>query len=103
MGLTPADGHLAYLSACSTAYSGTDLADEAIGLASAFQVAGFRHVIATLWPVRDDRAAGFSRAIYGRIANGGPPALAVHQAVREIRAVNPADPQAWASHVHFGA
>jgi CHAT domain-containing protein len=41
---------LAYLSACSTAENKIDqLADEVIHLASAFQVAGFRHVAGAMW------------------------------------------------------
>ncbi|MQY31867.1 CHAT domain-containing protein [Nocardia aurantia] len=45
---------LAYLSACETALT-TDarLLDEAIHLASAFQLAGYPHVIGTLWTIAD--------------------------------------------------
>ncbi|MFC6090042.1 CHAT domain-containing protein [Saccharothrix lopnurensis] len=39
---------LAYLSACSTAYSGPQLPHESIHLSSAFHLAGFKHVIAGL-------------------------------------------------------
>ena len=46
--------HLAYLSACSTARAtDTRLLDEAIHLATAFQLAGFPHVIGTLWEIND--------------------------------------------------
>lgn len=103
MRLVPASGYLAYLSACATAYGGTGLLDEAIHLASAFQVAGFRHVIATLWPVGDRVALHYAEQIHAQLKDGIDPALAVHQAVRAARSARPGSPSAWASHVHFGA
>lgn len=47
---------LAFLSACEAARPRGVLPDEAIHLGSAFQLAGYRHVIASLWPRgRQDR------------------------------------------------
>ncbi|WP_373291694.1 CHAT domain-containing protein [Nocardia rhizosphaerihabitans] len=46
---------LAYLSACSTAHRGVQHVDEALRPASAFQLAGFRHVIASLQPLARSR------------------------------------------------
>ena len=103
MRLIPASGHLAYLSACSTAYGGTGLLDEAIHLGSAFQIAGFHHVIATLWPVADKAAFDRGQQIHARLKRGVDPALAVHQAVHAARSASPGTPSRWASHVHFGA
>ncbi|MFI8192084.1 CHAT domain-containing protein [Streptomyces sp. NPDC085946] len=102
---------LAYLSACETAVSYDGLLfDEAIQLASAFQLCGFRHVVGTLWPVVDDTAVEFAEAFYtalrpapGAAPDTGRAPYALHSAVRELRARLPRAPSLWASHVHTGA
>ena len=72
---------LAYLSACDTAQPGVRLLDESIHLASAFQAAGYRHVIATMWPVWDlaaltrravDLRDACSRRLGGGLSAGRP-------------------------------
>lgn len=55
---------LAYLSACSTADHGGRYADETLDIASAFHLAGFRHVIASLWPLNDQIAMQTASAFY---------------------------------------
>ncbi|HZB28975.1 MAG TPA: CHAT domain-containing protein [Streptosporangiaceae bacterium] len=97
------DADLAFLSACSTARPGGRLADEVIHLASAFQLAGYRHVIGTLWPIGDQHAVDFAELVYPAIAAGGDIATAVHTATRTLRDRHPDDPLVWASHVHVGA
>ncbi|MFI2663535.1 CHAT domain-containing protein [Micromonospora carbonacea] len=97
------DAELAFLSACSTARPGGRLADEVIHLASAFQMAGYRHVIGTLWPIGDQPAVDFAELVYPAIAAGGDIATAVHTATRTLRDRHPDDPLVWASHVHVGA
>jgi hypothetical protein len=98
------DAQLAYLSACSTASAGPRLADQALHLASAFQLAGFRHVIASLWPVGDQAAAAVAQAFYQALPGGGPgdPARTLNQVSRELRAAYPDRPEVWASFVHYG-
>jgi CHAT domain-containing protein len=96
------DADLAFLSACSTARPGGRLADEVIHLASAFQLAGYRHVIGTLWPIDDQPAVDFAELVHPAIAAGGDITTAVHTATRTLRDRYPDDPLVWASHVHVG-
>ncbi|MEV5308983.1 CHAT domain-containing protein [Streptomyces sp. NPDC052610] len=100
----------AYLSACETAVGGTRLPDEALHLAASLQLAGFSQVIGTLWRVDDDSSAELAREVYGALAAANrepgdvpPAALALHHAVRRLRARHPDRPLSWAAHVHSGA
>jgi CHAT domain-containing protein len=97
------DAELAFLSACETARPGARLADEAIHLASAFQLAGYRHVIAALWPVADHTAVAFADYIYATLSQPPNVAGAVHTATRNLRDSWPGHPSEWASHIHAGA
>ena len=100
------DADLAFLSACSTGRPGGRLADEAIHLASAFQLAGYRHVIATLWPIGDQHAVDIAGRIYTTLTTTGEDdvAGAVHAAVLRMRRRWGWDaPSVWASHIHAGA
>ncbi|MFI2031827.1 CHAT domain-containing protein [Streptomyces buecherae] len=96
------DAELAFLSACSTARPSGRLADEAIHLASAFQLAGYRHVIGTLWRIGDWQAVGVADLIYSAIADGADVAEAVHSATHRMRDQWPKNPSVWASHIHVG-
>lgn len=102
---------LAYLSACSTAEIKTsDLADEALHLASSFQVAGFRHVVASMWPSSDTICAQVAKLFYQELlTNGGITAgdravpAALHAAVSQVRLQNLERPDLWAQYIHSGA
>lgn len=104
---------LAVLSACETARGGGELADEAIHITSAFQLAGYAHAVGTLWPVHDAVAVRVTRHLYQELctggADGGPElddtrtAVALHRAVLRCRAAFAASPSLWAAHVHAGA
>jgi hypothetical protein len=96
------DTELAFLSACETARPGGRLTDEAIHLASAFQLAGYRNVIATLWPINDQHAVTATQDIYTTLTAAGDAAAAVHTAARESRALWARTPSLWASHIHVG-
>ena len=69
---------LGYLSACLTGANKVDrLVDERIHLASAFQLAGFRHVIGTLWEVSDSHCVDVARVVYETIQHEGMTDIAV--------------------------
>ena len=81
---------LGYLSACSTgANEAYKLRDEGIHLISALQIAGFRHVIGTLWEVSDRYCVHVAKVLYETIRDKGMTDMAVceglHHAVRALR------------------
>ncbi|WP_405417781.1 CHAT domain-containing protein [Streptomyces microflavus] len=101
---------LAYLSACRTAaIDVVELLDEAIHLAGAFQLAGFPHVIATLWAIDDECAVTVADSFYRQLQTGrdaldaGQAAHALHAAVRRVRDRLPRTPSLWAAYLHAGA
>ncbi|RPB06802.1 hypothetical protein P167DRAFT_462738, partial [Morchella conica CCBAS932] len=98
---------LAYLSACKTADSGKAirLADENIHLAGAFQLAGFAHVVATMWTGGDracmEVAEDFYKGLY-RVGGHGNVGREVHAAVRKLREKKPGKYLQWAPFIHTG-
>jgi len=97
---------LAYLSACDTARGPVRLADEAVHVTGAFHMAGYTHVIGTLWSVADQIAAEVAGDVYARITAPAPDAAAtaaaLHHAVRAVRDRHPGRAVLWAAHVHVG-
>ncbi|KAF3906616.1 hypothetical protein ABW20_dc0109031 [Dactylellina cionopaga] len=103
---------LAYLSACSTAeISAEQLVDETIHIANAFQLAGYPHVIGTLWEAEDESAMMISKAFYESLFGAldkpwhNNVANALHQAVRTLMQDNwfKDDFLAWTPFIHIGA
>ena len=81
---------LAYLSACSTGENqDSKLLDESIHAISAFQLAGFQHVVGTLWEVIDkhslDLALSFYTQLKDVVGKEETVASALHHAVRQLR------------------
>ncbi|HWS36439.1 MAG TPA: CHAT domain-containing protein [Actinoplanes sp.] len=92
--------NLAYLSACDTGIPHENLGDEALHVAGAFHIAGFRHVIGTLWPIRDSLAAQVAAGFYARLSTADDAATALHGTLRELQADH--GPGEWAPYIHFG-
>jgi hypothetical protein len=98
---------MAFLSACQTAAGSMVNPDEAITMAMAMHVAGFRHVIATLWNSADDISPDVAGYLYGalsgpdgRLAIDGA-GRALHAAARRLRARG-FSPKQWAPFIHSG-
>jgi hypothetical protein len=99
---------LAYLSACNTSDASPRLLDEAVHITAAFQLAGYRNVIGTLWPVEDRAASSIATEFYNQLTDGGRhqpntdnAACALHHAIRAFRAAH-RSPARWAAHIHVG-
>lgn len=91
---------LVVLAACESGSATIDAESEALPLARAFQLAGARMVLGTLWSV-DDRATGALLSdFYAALALGDDPARALNSAQKKmLRHTNPSfrSPSAWAA------
>jgi CHAT domain-containing protein len=81
---------LAYLSACSTGdNSAPEVIDEGIHLMSACQLAGFRHVIGSLWEVSDAHCVDAAKDVYDTMRKAGMSddsvSQGLHNAVLNLR------------------
>jgi tetratricopeptide (TPR) repeat protein len=111
---------LAYLSACSTgANQAANLQDEVIHLVSACQLAGFPHVVGSLWEVDDEYSVDAAREVYMTLRREGwnneAVALGVHNAANFLRGKTSGiswgdgyaireegNPSVWAAYIHVG-
>jgi CHAT domain/Tetratricopeptide repeat len=106
---------LAYLAACQTATGHVRLLDEALHLAGALQLVGYRHVLASMWSVFDMAAPTLADVFYAHLLAADPdrpgPAgqpdaarapYALHRAVARLRRDHPAQPRFWVPYLHFG-
>jgi len=98
---------LAFLSACQTAAGTSRLPDEALHLAAAMQLLGYRHVIASLWTIADAPTPDVAKGVYAPLSHTGHPdasqaAEALHHAVEALRNANPDRPLLWAPYIHIG-
>ncbi|KAM5342911.1 hypothetical protein ACJ41O_013877 [Fusarium nematophilum] len=107
---------LAYLSACGTGQIQDEGSiDESIHMTSAFQLAGFRHVVGTLWEVNDELCVDMARLTYEFLGKKGISDTSVsgglHYATRTLRdqwvdnqkrTVEQSMPH-WVPYVHYGA
>jgi CHAT domain-containing protein/tetratricopeptide (TPR) repeat protein len=98
------DADLVTLSACGTA-RGKEMSGEGIlGLTRAFQHAGARTVLASLWEVADASTADLMQRFYRHLSAGVPPAEALRRAqVALLRRPATSAPYYWAAFTLAGA
>jgi tetratricopeptide (TPR) repeat protein len=115
-------GQFAFLSACHSGgspNSGFILVDESLHISSAFQLVGFRTVVATLWYCHAYHSKTIASHLYKHMLNESRTvlpqraALGLHHAVRDLRdelrkmtgtrKLKPDDPLIWAAYIHTGA
>lgn len=96
------NARLAVLSACHTARTTSDLADEAVHLAGAFQFAGYASVVGTLWHVNDRFAASVAIKFHSALRDLGidQSAKALHDVLNGLRGTY--RPSLWATYRHTG-
>ena len=98
------DADLVTLSACDTAL-GKEMGGEGlVGLTRAFQYAGARSVLASLWGVSDVSTANFMKRFYGYLRSGKPKDEALRAAqIDQIREKSRSShPFHWAAFELFG-
>jgi len=92
------DADLVTLSSCESAL-GTEMGGEGLlGLARAFQFAGARSVLASLWAVSDRSTADLMKSLYGQLKAGKSKDEALRSAqLAAIRAARTSHPFYWAA------
>lgn len=95
------DGRVVVLSACSSNTGALLRGEGVMSLARAFFQAGSHAVVASLWRLRDDEAAGFFDRFYRHIGRGVSVAAALQAAQSELIAEG-APAAAWAGLVVLG-
>ena len=99
------------LSGCETALGAEDWGQGLVGLVAAFQQAGARSVLATLWSI-DEAAAELTTRFYGAAASGARTPAALRQAKLQLLQqrvrmgnvdVSLAHPFFWAPFILVGA
>src|SRR5262249_1090806 len=86
---------LVTLSGCSTGLNVIAAGDELIGLVRGLLSAGAQSLLLTLWDVNDSSTADFMKAFYSRLFNHPDRALALQEAMVEVRQRYP-HPYYWA-------
>jgi CHAT domain-containing protein len=98
----PIGARLVFLSACSTQAGRQFGAEGPASLAKAFVVAGAQEVVASLWPVADDRTPHMVAAFYRHWLQNGDAAAALRLASIESIRERKSTPEQWAAWIVVG-
>jgi CHAT domain-containing protein len=102
------NAEFAFLSACQTTTGDEKLLEEAVHIAGAMLLAGYRGVVATMWSIQDDLAPEVADEFYGHILKDGQQpdsrraAEALHVSIQKLRQKESIPLTAWIPFVHLG-
>jgi CHAT domain-containing protein len=102
------NAELAFLSACQTTAGDEKLSEEAVHIAGAMLLAGYRGVAATMWSIRDDLAPEVADSFYAHLTehnsrpDGRRAAEALHFSVQNLRKRPGVLLLHWLPFVHLG-
>jgi CHAT domain-containing protein/tetratricopeptide (TPR) repeat protein len=100
-GLDLPNTELVVLSACETGLGAVRAGEGVFGLRRAFQLAGARTVVMSLWKVPDEATRELMRAFYHHLRAGVPRAEALRRAQLALKARYP-DPRFWGAFILQG-
>lgn len=81
----PMQHAMVVLGGCSTGWGANVVGEGVLSIARAFQRAGAKSVVASLWPVRDDETAMFFTRFYEALGQGLPVGEAISQTQRWMK------------------
>jgi hypothetical protein len=99
---------LVFLNACGSSdasqalAAGLDPLGQASGTAASFLMAGTRHVVATLWEVRDEVAREFALAFYQALGRGETVGASMESGRSAVTTRHGAERLLWAAHLLYG-
>jgi len=94
------------LSACESGIGEIQAGEGIFGLRRAFEIAGARTVISSLWPVSDSKTVDFMQFLYSRLGAAAPETLRGYelQTIKRLREHGYSDhPATWAAFVSSGS
>jgi tetratricopeptide (TPR) repeat protein len=100
-GLDLLDTDLVVLSACETGLGEVKAGEGVFGLRRAFQLAGARTVVMSLWKVPDEATRELMASFYKHLLGGVPKAEALRRAQLELKTRYP-DPRHWGAFILQG-
>jgi CHAT domain-containing protein len=98
----------AFLSACQTTTGDEKLSEEAVHIAGAMLLAGYRGVVATMWSIKDELAPEVTDEFYshlmldGERPDSGKAAEALHKSMQKLRQKSGVSLTDWIPFVHLG-
>lgn len=102
------NAEFAFLSACQTTTGDERLSEEAVHLAGAMLLAGYRGLVATMWSIQDDLAPEVADGFYTHIMQGDQQpdsrkaAEALYYSIQRLRKKRNVPLIDWIPYVHLG-